>query len=63
MAQNRRDRSRNTEITNERRERQEKINGDIAKKAEDATRHQNIKASYGLKKVLSIERPKQNETI
>ena len=49
MAQDRRDRSRNTEITKERRERQEKMNGDIAKKAEDATRHQHIKALYGLK--------------
>ena len=35
----------------------------IAKEAEDAARHQNMRALYGLTKVLSNERPKQNATI
>ena len=35
----------------------------IAKEAEDAARHQNMKALYGLTKVLSNERPKQNAAI
>ena len=35
----------------------------IAKEAEDAARHQNMRALYGLTKVLSNERPKQNAAI